>query len=608
MALWPRSSEQGSEPPTVHFSGRFAQASSRFDMTRPLSSSDQQQGVDLEMPQEREQVNIAIQWLQTSNLNGCAKREGRPHPQQDPCPADPSVLATAVMRAVSSSRQHPKRQITATDLETLSGEFFENLARYATQGGANSPFATLDVRRTGTLGHSQVTELVVSMLSQCNLETAPVEAEHGHQTELPTTSADRMKKLLSQRELARSQLHSRWAGQAAVVERNAKAAANRKQRQLANERERSQALTTAKKALAVEVDQEFTRQEEERQLAHSKNERMGEETMDRARRNAAHNRTKHQEIEANLRRKFRSDQKEDHRKAAVQANAYRANHQTLRTPKDAGAQSKHVQAMYAQLQQQQEQDAQRAAAQKSRQKQTQQILIRAMYASSREAALQTAQYQQDFACPQDDPDELCAQLRFSSVKTTLPPVDELSETSGTRVASPRNSITSEMISDFEPEPLPNPVPLLAASLDTALQKLPMKIEEPARCRMRPKTGGSKRISLKRVMTQAKRPHSALGYQDKPPKASDPVADKMRQILHQPGLWSPFKEGENTHHWSPQRKQWAWVPKKPHYIKRNERTQGRNALDHGFVLDSVGASLSGRDSTIVRRCGQIGSIS
>ena len=45
---------------------------------------------------------------------------------------------------------------------------------------------------------------------------------------------------------------------------------------------------------------------------------------------------------------------------------------------------------------------------------------------------------------------------------------------------------------------------------------------------------------------------------------------------------------------------AWVPSKPDHVRRAEKAQGRHALDHGFVLDSVASSLTGRDSPLIRK--------
>lgn len=228
-----------------------------------------------------------------------------------------------------------------------------------------------------------------------------------------------------------------------------------------------------------------------------------------------------------------------------------------------------------QLKLQQQRDAERAAEQREREAQAQQILLQAMYASTCEAVTSSMNEESlggSVGWQDDSANQLCAQLRHSTVKTTLAPVDELREEDGWCSELHHPACTTNDTSP-RPSPLLDALPTvsresaLGASLERALSKVGIESQVnqqlPCRRKRRPATGGTERSrgssrssksSGDPLTKQIKRPSTATGYQHTPPKSSDPVADRMRHLLHNQH-WSPSKEGEYTKLWSPQRKRW-----------------------------------------------------
>lgn len=661
-----------------------------------LSELDGVQQMRIDRADEAEHIELAGRWLRQLTFCKSAIRNGRHPTPMHSCTADVDVLSRAVMRAAAGRSQDvsikpgcaAKKQISACSLRTYlsaSGEFFSALTAFALRGGSRSRFAKADPRQTGTIDEQAVRALIQQLLTVPDEgDLSSEEDEEETIAREMSTASGRMGKLLDQRRQTREKVHQQWKEQDRIVSANIQVTERRRQQQQQQQQRRIEEIEDIKREGRALADLELEIKQTECEQRHYCNKVKQERAQDQAQENAQRSIRTRELAETAIKRKFLVGREKDRRRAAKEVAAYVSGH-SMPAMDAKVAKENHRQLV---LLEQKLEDLNRTkleakAAERAQEAKTQEILLGAMYASSKEAARQQLSkvaslnfdneqsdshssdwplespssseepagnflkqglddrqiiYPPDHQyCNAGPEDQIYQQLRRSNSKTILQPVDELVEedfdtrhqaaspstmspstmdgtstmsTYGTSTMDSTSAQDNSVPSEDQPRDpyanlvnLPswytkaskaNPELLLQASIHKALEhsaRLGAKRPK-SKTSTRPRTSGAQG---NRRAQNCRRPKTALGYQNTSPEPqswkrgaishNDAVSDKMEQILHN-NHWSSRVQGENTKQWSAARKRWAWVPVKPDYCKRDHRAQGRHALQHGFVLDSV----------------------
>jgi len=472
---------------------------------------------------EMAQVDLAGQWLRQLTFYKSSLRAGqRADAPPEPCTAKVEVLSRAVMRAAAGRSQGSlqagcaaKRQVSACNLRTylaVSGDFFSAFTTVALRGGSHSRFAKADPRCTGTINEQGVQALIYQLL------TLPVDGDESSEEEDEAetdareraTASGRMRKLLDQRTQTRQKIHQQWQRQDSIVIANVQAAERAKQRRqedLARQREEEEQIKKEGQALA-ELELEIKQTESEQQ--HYYNQVQQEQVQHQVQQNAER-KIKHKvSAETAFKRKFLAGREKDRRRAVKETQRYISGHSRPScNPQVAARNHRQLALLEEKLGDLQRSQMEAKAAERARDAKTQQILLGAMYASSKEAAteqlnkadnlrvslqgcmqgefqagalssapaafdeplsaeelqelqkLQELQELQEldsreFINPEDHQftgsapdDEVYSQLRFATSKTTLQPVDELLEEDFGTSGAPLSAVLSDGTSTQE---------------------------------------------------------------------------------------------------------------------------------------------------------------